>query len=101
MDKQWQKIVQISSNMLVAAKNANWGSLIELESTREGLIKLFFEKEIKLTNKDAIKQGILGILNMDREISALAKIQSAQIKDELSKLKNNRSAISQYNQFSR
>ena len=101
LNKQWDEIMTISDSMLSAAKNAQWDPLVELESTRQKLLELFFAQEIAVKQREVIKQGIHFILKADKEISVLVKLQSTQIKDELSKLKNNRTAISQYNQISR
>jgi len=101
LNKQWQEIIEISESMLSAAQNARWDPLIELESTRQILLERFFENEMLAHEVDIVKQGIHFILKSDKEISGLVMQQSAYIKDELSQLKNNRTAISQYNQFSR
>ena len=100
LEKQWSEIITLSKSMLHAANNAQWDPLIELESSRQELLELFFAKEIHVDKLEVVKQGIHFIINTDKQISELVKLQSTQIKDELSKLKNNRAAISQYNQIS-
>ena len=100
MDAHWSEIITITESMLNAAKNAQWDPLINMEAIRQELLKVFFGKEIQVDKLEVVKQGIHFIINTDKEISELVKSQSIQIKDEMSKLKNNRSAISQYNQIS-
>ena len=100
MDKQWHEILTISEAMLVAAKNEQWDPLIELESVRQKLLVVYFDEEVQVGELELVTHGIDFILKSDKEISEIVKLHSLKIKDELSKLKSNRIAISNYNQIS-
>ncbi len=79
----WHRVMDLSEQMLLSARAADWDSVSRLQEERLGLIRQYFAAEPASDNLDRIRPQVNRLLDMDAEVAALSDAARRHIADTL------------------
>lgn len=97
-DQLLQEIVRLSHRIHDHARVGEWDSAGTLEQERRGLIEDCFAQNPAFADTDVAAGRIRHLIDLDREVVALADRKRHEIGDELCRLQQGRSATKAYHQ---
>ena len=71
----WESLLLLTRDMLVTAKTGDWDSVLSFEEKRRAHIERFFATPVSAQEADAVRQGILEILDSDKRLLRLSQQQ--------------------------
>lgn len=69
----WRDIRGMSRRLLDHAQNNDWKSALEIQARRDGLIRGFFSSPVLASEVDSVREGILEVLELDKEVMELTR----------------------------
>ena len=94
--QQWTAILNITQQMLKAARDEAWEELVDMEENRRNLISDFFSESAAPDEVCDITEGTQEILAIDKEIMAISRKQRDLIGSALSDIKKHRQVKKAY-----
>jgi hypothetical protein len=92
----WMTIRRMSRQLLNCARNSDWKAAVELQARRDGLIRGFFSNPVGASEADSVREGILEILAMDKEVMKLTREGRAKVGAKIYQLHCGRKAQKVY-----
>lgn len=69
----WADIRGMSCQLLDCARRSDWQAAIEFQARRDGLIRGFFSNPVGASEANSVREGIVEILEMDKEVMELTR----------------------------
>lgn len=91
-----QQLLELSQAMLAKAGQGLWDDVIELETRRHDLIRLFFSEPVHPAHAEAVAAAIKTILSIDKKIAELGAIKRFDILQVLQEMEQGKKAIKAY-----
>lgn len=98
--QQWTAILHLTHQMLKAAHDQEWETLVDMEFNRRQLITDFFTVSAQPDEVMDITEGTHEILTMDKEIMTLSRKQRDLVGEKLTEIKKNQQVKKAYLQNS-
>jgi len=96
VQEAWTEIRRLARELLQHARNREWETVGEIRARREELIHRFFEKRVAESEADIVREGILAVLESDKEVTALMRQARSNAAADLKKLQSGRAAKKAY-----
>ncbi|AKH20268.1 flagellar protein FliT [Sedimenticola thiotaurini] len=95
------RLVQISQEMLALAGQGEWAQVTDLQQQRQQLIEQTFPLDPQVSDSVNAAAQIQCILDLDRQLTEMARTQQKEIGQALGKLNRGRVATRAYQDTSR
>lgn len=99
--QQWQRIGEVTRQMLQLFPKQDWQTLIDLSQRRQQMLEAFFAQPVSQADADEIADGIQQILQSDREVMAHARRKQQDMVQSVRQIGDGRQAIDTYQQVDR
>lgn len=92
----WAEIQEISNRLSQHARNRDWDAVCELHARREGLLHSYFAESIAVSEANAVREGVLAVLESDKEVIALTRQERSNAAAKMHGLQSGREASKAY-----
>jgi len=99
--QQWQRIDDMSQQMLQLFQKQDWQTVIDLSQQRQTMLEAFFAQPISEADAPAIAAGIQQILHNDRHVLDQARQKQSEMIQSVRQIGDGRQAIDTYHQIDR
>ncbi|MBL1433836.1 MAG: hypothetical protein COC09_03430 [Gammaproteobacteria bacterium] len=94
----WSKVIMMTDKMLDHARQEHWPDVTVIESQRQVLIKQCFDSSTALSALATVRDNIMQVMRVDKEISQLCEKKRASIAIDLNGQRHSRKACQSYQQ---
>ncbi len=95
-ETQWKCALDLTDEMLQAARQADWESVAKLESQRQPVLVTIFDRPAEKANVRMIAENVQHIVDADVEIRRLGEARLGHLQAELAGIKKNQKATLVY-----
>ncbi len=86
-ETQWQRVLDLTDDMLRAAREADWESVATLEAERQPVVVTIFDCPAEKHNVRKVAENVQHIVDADVEIRRLGEARLSDLQDALAGIK--------------